>query len=182
MATPPSEVRATDPGVYRENLYRLVGDRNPLEILAQTAAALAEVVRAHSAAELRARPQEGKWTPAEIIGHLTDSEWVYGFRMRLVRCEDHPEILGTSQDLWVARQRHNEREPQEMLNMFRTLRQFNLELWKGLSAQEFGRTGRHNERGPESLEVMLHMWAGHDLSHLSQIARFLKAIRQHGTA
>jgi hypothetical protein len=42
------------------------------------------------------------------------------------------------------------------------------------------RTGQHNERGPESLGVMLRMLAGHDLSHLDQIARYIHAVEQLG--
>jgi len=32
-------------------------------------------------------------TPNEVIGHLTDSEWVYGYRLRLILCEDDPASL-----------------------------------------------------------------------------------------
>ncbi len=169
---------ASDSQAYREKMFKLLGDRNPLEVLAQTAPALAGKVRTHSATVLRARPFEGKWTPNEIIGHLADSEWVYGYRLRLILCEDNPTILGMNQDLWVAGQRHNEREPSELVEMFRTLRQFNLGLWKQVSAADLKRTGQHNERGPESLDVMLRMLAGHDLSHLDQIARYIQAVRQ----
>jgi len=51
------------------------------------------------------------------------------------------------------------------------MRQLNLALWRQLSPAELKRTGRHDQRGPESLETMLRMMAGHDLSHLDQIAR-----------
>jgi len=67
-----------------------------------------------------------------------------------------------------GRQRHNEREPSELVEMFRTMRQFNLALWKRMSPADLQRNGLHNERGPESLGVMLPMIAGHDLSHLDQ--------------
>ena len=80
---------------YRDNLFRLLSDRDPLEVLAQTAFRLAEIVRAHSVTALRTRPFEGKWTPNEIIGHLVDGEWVYGYRLRLIVSEDNPAILGT---------------------------------------------------------------------------------------
>jgi len=40
------------------------------------------------------------------------------------------------------------------------------------------RTGQHNERGPESLGVMLRMLAGHDLSHRDQLTQYVQAIRQ----
>jgi hypothetical protein len=158
---------------YREKLFILLGDRDPLEVLAQTASTLAEIVRTHPAAVLRTRTLAGKWTPNEIIGHLADGEWVYGYRLRLILCEDNPIIAGTKQDSWVAAQRHNEREPAELVEMFRTLRKFNLALWKSTSAANMQRTGQHNERGPESLAVMLPMLAGHDLSHLDQITRYI---------
>jgi len=164
---------------YRENLFALLGDHDPLDVLAQTPSRLDGVIRACTVNELRARAFEGKWTPNEIIGHLVDGEWVYGYRLRLVLCEDAATILGTTQDAWVQRQRHNEREPSEQLEIFRALRGFNVAVWRRVSPADLTRTGRHNERGDEPLAVMLRMQAGHDLSHLNQIDRYLRAIREH---
>jgi DinB superfamily len=178
MTTAQAGLWVSDPQAYREKLFKLLGNRDPLEVLAQTAATLADVVRKHSATVLRTRPFEGKWTPNEVIGHLSDSEWVYGYRLRLILCEDNPTILGMNQELWVSGQRHNDREPSELVEMFRMMRQFNLALLKRVSPADLERTGRHNERGPESLSVMLRMLAGHDLSHLDQITRYIQAVQQ----
>ena len=178
MSTMHSGIRVSGPQEYHEKMFNLVGDRSPLEILAQTPASLGDIVARHSATLLRRRPFEGKWTPNEVIGHLTDSEWVDGYRLRLILGEDNPAILGTKQDLWVAALRHNEREPSELVEVFRTLRQFNLALWRRTSPQDLERIAQHNERGPESLGVLLRLLAGHDLSHLAQIARYIEAIQQ----
>jgi len=167
---------------YRDKLSALIGDRKPLHVLAQTATALAGIVAQHSASLLRARPFEGKWTPNEIIGHLTDSEWVYGYRLRLIFSEDNPAILGTQQDSWVAALRHNEREPFDLVENFRVLRDLNLAVWKRIPSSDLDRTGQHNERGPESLGAMLRLLAGHDLSHLDQIARYIQALRTRDAA
>src|SRR5215469_9781944 len=115
---------------YREKMFNLLGDKNPLDVMAQTASALAEIVSKHPAMVLRTRPFAGKWTPNEIIGHLTDSEWVYGYRLRLILSEDNPPILGTRQDAWVAALRYNELEPAELVEMFRSLRRLNLAEWR----------------------------------------------------
>jgi DinB family protein len=178
MTTAQTGLSVSDPQAYRDHLFASLGDRDPLEVLGQTASALADIVRTHSADVLRARPFEGKWTPNELIGHLADGEWVGGYRLRLILCEESPTILGMNQDSWVVGQRHNEREPSELVDMFRTLRQFNLAVWRRLSPADLRRTGRHNERGPESLAVMLRMLAGHDLAHLEQLGRYLHAVRQ----
>ena len=159
-------------------MFVLLGDRDPLTVMSETVSKLSDIVDRHSPAVLRSRPYEGKWTPNEIIGHLTDSEWVYGYRLRLILSEENPTILGTQQDSWVARQRHNEREPSEMVDLFRTLRQFNLVAWKRASPSDLDRAGLHNERGSESLGVMLRLLAGHDLSHLEQIGRYLRAVEK----
>ena len=163
---------------YRDKMFNLLGDQNPLAVLGQTATTLADIVGKHSAPLLRTRPFEGKWTPNEIIGHLTDSEWVYGYRLRLILCEDNPTILGTNQDSWVAGLRHNESEPSELVEIFRVLRQFNLIVWRRTSPTDLERPGQHDERGPESLGVMLRLLAGHDLSHLDQITRYIRAVRE----
>lgn len=166
-----------DAAAYRKKLDGFLGTRDPMTVLAQTADKLAKFTAEHSAELLRTRPFAGKWTPNEIIGHLTDSEWVYGFRVRLILCEERPTIMGMDQDRWVAGQRLNEREPSALVEMFRGLRMYNLAIWKQMTPADFARVGRHNERGDESLGQMIRMLAGHDLSHIDQITRYIAAIK-----
>jgi hypothetical protein len=178
MTSAHSGLSLSAPEAYRDKLFNLLAGRDPIEVMGQTASTLADIVARHPAAVLRARPFEGKWTPNEIIGHLTDSEWVYGYRLRLILSEDDPAILGTKQDSWVSSLQHNEREPSELVEIFRTLRLINLAVWRQSSPEDLNRSGRHNERGLESLVVMLRMLAGHDLSHLDQIRRYIQAVEQ----
>ena len=168
------------PGTYREKLFNLLGGRDPIEVLGQTTSTLANIVARHPAEVLRGRAIQGKWTPNEIIGHLTDSEWVYGYRLRLILCEDEPAILGIRQDAWVTSQRHDEREPSDLVEIFRTLRVLNLSVWRRLSPEDLQRSGQHSERGTESLAVMLPLLAGHDLSHLHQISRYIQELESRG--
>ena len=171
-------LEVTDPEAYRQKSFKLLGDRDPIEVLGETPDVLAGIVGRHSAEQMRTRPFPGKWTPNEILGHLSDAEWAFGYRMRLILGEDNPTILGMDQELWVTRQRHNDRVPTDLAEMFRGLRLFNLAVWKQLTPAELQRAGEHNERGRESLETMLRMEAGHDLAHIDQINRYLDAIRQ----
>ncbi len=165
----------TDPKAYREKMDNLLGGADPIEVIAKTPDTVARIVRKHMPERMRTRPFDGKWTPNEIVGHLADAEWVFGFRMRLILSEDQPTILGMDQELWVSSQRHNEQEPAALVDSFRSLRRINVLLWKRMTPADLERTGQHSERGPESLGVMLGMVAGHDLSHIDQIKRYLEA-------
>ncbi len=175
-------IQITDPKAYQKKLSDLVGRRDPLAVLAETPDRLKEILRAHSPETMRKRPFPGKWTPLEVIGHLVDTDITYGYRVRHIFCEDEPTIIGMDQEKWVERQRYNERDPAELVSIFAILRKANLAVWKLMTSADYERIGRHNERGPESLGLMLRMEAGHDLSHIDQITRYLDAVKTPVTA
>lgn len=176
MSTTPVEQSKTK--AYQDKLRALLADRLPLDVLAETPDALGRLIAGHSAETLRRRPYADRWTwtPNEILGHLTDTEWVYGYRVRLILCEERPTILGMDQDCWVAGQGYNARDPGRNLADFRALRAINLALWRQMQPQDFARVGVHNERGEENLGLMLTMHAGHDLTHIEQMKKYLAAI------
>ncbi|MDR3682368.1 MAG: hypothetical protein P4L11_01470, partial [Geothrix sp.] len=105
MVTP--QVQEGTTAAYRARIMGFLGHQDPLEVLGRTAEALAAIVLEHGRRRMQVRPIEGKWTPCEVLGHLCDCEWVYGYRARLILCEDNPAILGMDQDRWVAGQRYN---------------------------------------------------------------------------
>lgn len=162
---------------YQTKLMNLLGNRDPVETLSATPDHIDRFVREHDAAVMRSRPFSGKWTPIEIIGHLVDAEVIYLHRVRQIFCEDKPVIGSIDQDLWVSRQRHNERAPTQLAAEFRALRSMSLHLWGLMKPEDFQRVGRHSERGEESLGVMVRMHAGHDLSHIDQLTRYLAAAK-----
>lgn len=176
MPSGKQEIWLTDPKAYQQKLGDLLGDQDPLDVLARTPGVLSDITKALAAEVMRTRPFEGKWTPNEIVGHLSDVEWTFGNRTRAVLCDQNPSLIGIDQERWVSTLGHNEREPSELLEMFARLRGYNLAMFRRLTPSELARTGEHNERGTESLGLMIRMEAGHDLSHIDQIKRYLAAI------
>jgi hypothetical protein len=176
MAAPANVPNLSSAEAYRARMFERLGDRDPLQVLAETHGSLARIIQANPVEAMRIRPAPGKWSANEVIGHLLDSEWTYGFRIRLILCEDRPTILGMDQELWVSGQHHNDREPGELVEAFAALRSLTLNVWRGLGPADLERVGMHNERGPESLGLMRRLIAGHDLAHLDQIARSLNAV------
>ncbi len=173
-----SRIELDNPQAYIDKLIRLVGERDPLDVMAATPGILARFVAENSLETLRTRPFEGKWTPNEILAHVADTEWVFGYRIRTILCDDRPQLVGMDQELWVDRQRQNDWDPAEIVRTFGDLRRINLALWRRMSDDDLKREGMHGERGPESIGLMRQFEAGHDLSHIDQLTRYLAAIAE----
>jgi len=151
---------------------------DPMEVVSKTAVLLKDIVEVNPPEILQARPYPDRWTwtPLEVIGHMLDVEWTLGWRTRTVMCDDEPIITGMDQDKWVAAQKHNERDPSDLVSDFSALRSVNLAFWSRITPEQHTRIGHHAERGEESLGSMLLFYAGHDAHHLNQIDKYLREL------
>ena len=159
---------------HRQHSADLLGDRDPIGVLRSTARRLEDITTAHSADVLRQRPFAGKWTPNEILGHLVDHEIVSMCRIRTMRFDDVPWLSRYDQERWVQMQSHNEREPDELVRRFSELRTLNLEQYESLTPDELTRTKPRGDGDEMALADLMRVHAGHDLSHLNQIDRYLE--------
>ncbi|MDQ6747124.1 MAG: DinB family protein [Candidatus Dormibacteraeota bacterium] len=165
-ASPQSPLSAAES--YRREMFRLAGEADPSEAMSGMPMALRELV-VDAGEHLRARPAEGEWSALELVGHMLDAEVVVGSRLRQILAEDRPQLAGFDQDAWVRAQRHNEADPEALLEALTALRPLTVSLYRGLSEGNRDRVGIHAERGPESLRTVYRMLAGHDIFHLNQV-------------
>jgi hypothetical protein len=163
-------------GAYVRSILAMVGNRDPLEVQAALADALRRAVAGLSAEQLSRPEAPGKWSIAQTVAHLADSEVVFGWRLRLVLAQDRPTITGFDQDAWSARLGGAYPDVGSAIQQIAILRGTNLSLLRSLSPTDWDRVGLHAERGEESVRHMAKLYAGHDLVHLRQIARIRQAI------
>jgi DinB superfamily len=71
--------------------------------------------------------------------------------------------------VWATTMKYEKRDPRKSLEQFRTLRETNLELLKSLTPEQWKLHGMHTERGEETVEHIVRMYAGHDINHRKQI-------------
>lgn len=69
---------------YRQRLFSYVSGNDPLKLQAVAPAKLARLLKGVSPAKTRKRPAPGKWSIAEIVAHIADTELVGGYRMRAI--------------------------------------------------------------------------------------------------
>lgn len=145
-------------------------------MLRQTPSALRRAIDGLPTAKLKQSETAGKWSIAQVLQHLADSDLVWGWRVRLILAQDRPTITGYDQDLWANRLHYDQSDPAESLATFDVLRRANLKLVEHASPDDLKRVGVHAERGEESIEHLRKLYAGHDLLHLRQIERIRTAV------
>ena len=125
---------------------------------------------------LTAHPIEGKWSAAEIIHHLADSETTSGMRLRRLLVEDQPLIQAYDQDAYASRLNYNNREMAPALDAFRSARATAAQLFEFMSEEDWRREGTHSESGSYTAEQWLTIYAAHAHNHASQIRRLREAL------
>jgi DinB family protein len=164
---------AETPQQYTRRILGYLDGRQPLAVQAATAKKLGRLIKGVSTATLRKRPAPGKWSVSDIIAHLADGEIVGGFRMRFILGAPGSPVVAYDQDQWVTSGHYEKRDPRKSLEQFRVLRDGNLALLKSLDPEQWAHYGIHSERGRESIEHLVRMFAAHDINHLRQIATIL---------
>ena len=163
-------------GVF-EDLRRLLGylgDRDPLDVQSTTAEELRRLIAGRSDETLTRSPAPGKWSVAQILGHLAEGEIVLGYRMRSMLAESGCAIAAYDQARWAESMRYEGIPAATSLERFAQLRAWNLAMLKDLSDEEWERFGLHSERGRESVRDTARLYAGHDLNHTMQIRRIVE--------
>ncbi len=147
---------------YIQRITAHVEGKQPLAVQAATAKKLERIIKGLPTAKLRKRPAPDKWSVSEILAHLADTEIVVGFRMRLILDAPGTPVVAVDQDSWVTSGHYEKRDPRK-----------SVEQLKSLTPQQWKHYGMHSERGQETIEHIVRMYAGHDINHLQQIERIL---------
>ena len=160
---------------YTSALLRYLGNRNPIQVFSETLLLLREVTGGLTRAQLRQPERPGKWSVLDVVCHLADVEVVLGYRYRVVLAQPGAPLPAIDQDAWVRRFESNQPLP-EALEDFKAFRSANVRLLRRVPPERMQQFGQHEQRGRETLDRMIHLYAAHDLYHLGQIERIKASI------
>jgi hypothetical protein len=118
----------------------------------------------------------GKWSAAEIVQHLADSEMMSAIRLRRLLVEDNPAIQGYPEAVYAERLFYNERDITPALEAFRAARSTTLQLLERMTEEDWQRTGTHSESGAYGTVIWLKNYAAHAHDHAGQIRRLREAL------
>lgn len=85
--------------------------------------------------------ENGKWTVAEVLIHLLDSERIFQYRALRFARNDAKEVPGFDQDSYVPNSRANTRTKASIIDEFKAIRSSSISLFSSLNEVELKRIG-----------------------------------------
>lgn len=141
-----------------------VGPKGPGALLADQLAVF-RALRALSDDQGNHRYAEGKWTVKELVGHLSDTERVFAYRLlRIVRADETP-LAGFDENAWAAAAPHGKRRLADVMDELTAVRQSTLALIGSLDEASLVRMAEANGK-PVSARAICWIMAGHAQHHL----------------
>lgn len=107
----------------------------------------------------------GKWTLAESLVHVTDTERVFSYRLLRIARGDRTPLPGFEQDEWVPQSRAGNRSLSDILSELLAVRAATVALVRSLDEEAVAQRGVSS--GVEvSARALVWMIAGHAQHHL----------------
>ena len=144
-----------------------LGNRDPFKVIAETATQLESLAKRIGPANLEKPRAPGKWSARQILCHLADCEIAFGFRLRQTLAEEGHVIQPFDQDKWAKS--YAAYDTQGAVDLFTSLRAWNVKLVSKASQKELDKKVVHPERGEETFRTIIETMGGHDLNHLQQL-------------
>jgi hypothetical protein len=162
------------PQEYVARMLRNIEGKDPIKVQSATAKKLHHLIRNQTPSRLRKRPTPGKWSVVEILAHMAETEFAAGWRIRQALSSPGISLQAFDQDAWANTGHYDKRHASKWVEQFRALREANLRLLRSLAPEQWKHHGLHEERGPQTIEQMVRMTAGHDINHTRQIELILR--------
>lgn len=117
-----------------------------------------------SPAQAQHRYAPGKWTVAQVIGHMADTERVFSFRALVFGRGDAAPLPGFDEEAYVAAAGFEALPLAQVLQQMQATRAHTLSLLEGMPAEALGRLGSANGK-TVSVEALFAFMAAHVAHH-----------------
>jgi len=122
-------------------------------------------------------PGPGKWSIQDVVFHLAEAE-LHGYvRGRTIIAESGAAIQAFDQDRWARSLDVSAQPMDEVVDLFRLLREMMARQLRALPEAAWGQHIVHPERGKITLDRWLEGYVGHLQVHLTQMERTYQEFR-----
>jgi len=145
-----------------------VAEPDVVAVLGNQRRSTASFLAALSESQAAYRYAPGKWTLREIIGHLSDSERIFAYRMLRIARRDETPLASFDENAYVPAGEFERRSLAEVAGEFAAVRDATLTLVRGLDATALARRGTASGKSV-SARALAYIIAGHERHHVGVI-------------
>ena len=168
-----SNVAATQPQATEYNPYygkylSLVPEGDVVATLSRQLEDTLVLLRGLSEEQADSRYAPDKWSIKEVVGHVLDTERIFGHRAFRFARNDQAALPGYEQDDYVRAGNFGKRQLSELADEFEHVRRANLLLLRSLDDEAWLRRGVAND-SEVSVRALAYILAGHETHHMQII-------------
>jgi hypothetical protein len=108
----------------------------------------------------------GKWSIAEVMGHVIDAERIFTYRALRIGRNDKTPLPGFEQDDYIANTDFKKRTIGSLKEEWTVVRQASLQLFSHFTDEEWMRRGIASGK-PISTRALAYIVSGHELHHVN---------------
>ena len=155
---------------YPQNKYfsyyiEQVDNQNVIETLMENKDVVINLFKSLSEEQKNFRYDVGKWSPHEILGHLTDTERIFGYRALCIARGEKQSLPGFDENEYVDGANFLEVSSKSLLEQYLLVREGSTALFGSFSEEASSQIGSANGNAV-SARALVWMIAGHEIHHL----------------
>jgi len=144
----------------------LVQEEDVLPVLEEQIGVLRRLAETLPADREGFRYAPGKWSVREVIGHLGDTERIFGYRALCIGRGDQTSLPGFDENAYMETASFDRRTAADLIEELVHVRQANLAMLRHLGDEGWARVGTANA-APVSVRALAFVMAGHLRHHLN---------------
>jgi uncharacterized damage-inducible protein DinB len=153
-----------DYALYYEKYVALVPSGDFLEILQQQQRELARLLAPLTEQQAEFRYAPGKWSIKETVGHISDAERIFAYRLLRIARGDQTPLASFEQDGYIQTGNFSARTLSDLLEEFSTVRSASMSLVRSLDDAAWLRRGTASQK-EVSVLALAFIIAGHERHH-----------------
>ena len=118
--------------------------------------------------KLNYRYAPAKWTVADVILHMTDTERILSYRALRFARNDKTELPGFDENAWVENSYSDRYSIADLIGMFKTCRNHSIALYKSFDDSDLLKTGIASS-SDFSVRALGYIIVGHNRHHMEKI-------------
>ncbi|MBC9796363.1 DinB family protein [Sinomicrobium weinanense] len=159
------ELQETEYHSYYSNYVLILDETELMEALRNTEEELLTFIKELPEDRLSYRYAEGKWSIAEVIQHIVDTERIFTYRALRFARNDQTDLPGYEQNDYVPFSEADKRTKEELLVDFKATRLNTVSLFRTFSDEMLMRSGRA-DGNLMSVRAVGFIVSGHLMHHL----------------